>query len=325
MGKNNKKKNTEDFKKEILILMNNEYDVQSEYINSKTKVKMLHKTCGQIYDVKPNVFLNGRRCPVCYNNDRKIKKERLETLLGDDYIVLEDEFKANEKSRFYHKICKNEYLQLPGDILYHNSKCPICNSVNKKDNNYFDQRLKESLGPDYIRLGEYINNRTKVEVQHSCGYSFKTLPRNIYSGSGCPVCASSKNEQIINDILIKNNIFFEKQKSFEFNNRLKFDFYIENKILLEYDGEFHFLSRSMKDDSELKKQKLRDKEKNKYCKKNNIPLLRIPFWEQNRIDEIISFTLDFLKKPFSYTSFEKFKRTLKIQSFQKYKEQNKKQ
>lgn len=275
--RNNKKKTTAEFKDEVNHITNGEYEVIGEYINNMAKIEILHKKCGEIYEVKPNVFLNGRRCPICYKNERKITKSRLEKKLGKEYIVIDSDFMANKKAEFYHKKCKSRYTQLPGDILYHDAKCPICNSTKKGDNDYFDRRLMESLGDSYIRIGNYKNNRTKVTIKHSCGNIFKTLPRNIYSGSGCPVCASSKNEQKIHDILLKYDIPFVRQKKFDFNKRLKFDFFIDNKVLLEYDGEFHFLSRSMKNDSELKKQKKRDKEKNNFCKENSIPLLRIPF------------------------------------------------
>ena len=55
---------------------------------------------------------------------------------------------------------------------------------------------------------------------------------------------SSKGEKIIRDILLKNNIDFEEQKTFEtcrfLNTKAKarFDFYLPNdNLLIEYDGE----------------------------------------------------------------------------------------
>jgi hypothetical protein len=47
---------------------------------------------------------------------------------------------------------------------------------------------------------------------------------------------------IIEKILTDNNISFEKEKKFDTclspkGNHMKFDFYIDNKYLIEYDGE----------------------------------------------------------------------------------------
>ena len=54
-------------------------------------------------------------------------------------------------------------------------------------------------------------------------------------------------------------------------------------ILIEYDGEQHF--HTTKNDrfkyEELKK---RDEFKNEWCKKNNIPLIRIPYTDYNKIN-----------------------------------------
>ena len=71
---------------------------------------------------------------------------------------------------------------------------------------------------------------------------------------------------------------------------LRFDFAIfdNDKIshLIEYDGEFHF--RKLYESHDFERQKLHDKLKNEYCVKNNIPLIRIPYWEKDNISEILT-------------------------------------
>ena len=58
-------------------------------------------------------------------------------------------------------------------------------------------------------------------------------------------CLTSKGEYIINVLLQTNNIQYEYQKTFDncryLNNYLvRFDFYIDNKYLLEFDGRQHY-------------------------------------------------------------------------------------
>jgi hypothetical protein len=59
-------------------------------------------------------------------------------------------------------------------------------------------------------------------------------------------CIASKGEEKISTWLKEHNIIFERQKTFstcrdnESNYPLKFDFFINNKFLLEYDGITHF-------------------------------------------------------------------------------------
>ena len=64
---------------------------------------------------------------------------------------------------------------------------------------------------------------------------------------------------------------------------MKFDFYVENKYLIEYDGEQHFIPTSFySTDQDIKKERFKkqqeyDQIKTNYCLKNNIPLIRIPY------------------------------------------------
>lgn len=114
-------------------------------------------------------------------------------------------------------------------------------------------------------------------------------------GSGCPICNESKGEKRIRKFLKSNNIKFKSQ--YEFNDLkgiggglLRFDFAIFDdknnlKMLIEYDGIFHF-KKVYKDDSHEMLVE-HDKRKNEYCKRNNIPLLRIPYTKYDKIEEIL--------------------------------------
>lgn len=104
-------------------------------------------------------------------------------------------------------------------------------------------------------------------------------------------CIHSKGERKIVDILSKNNISFTQQKTFDScvsdltNTKLRFDFYIDNKYLIEYDGEqhFHIVSENSKwnNKESLLQVQHRDNIKNQWCKDNNIPLIRIPYTHYN--------------------------------------------
>lgn len=59
------KKSNEDFKKGVYDLVGNDYTFLDPYVNSGTKIKVKHNKCGNIYEVTPNNFLQGYRCPYC--------------------------------------------------------------------------------------------------------------------------------------------------------------------------------------------------------------------------------------------------------------------
>ncbi len=100
-------------------------------------------------------------------------------------------------------------------------------------------------------------------------------------------CIVSKGEEKIAKILNNNNIKFNKQ--YTYNDLLspkgyplKYDFLVDNRFLLEFDGIQHYeeWSRSA---TTLKERQLYDKIKNEYAKSHNIPLKRIPYWDFDKI------------------------------------------
>ena len=91
---------------------------------------------------------------------------------------------------------------------------------------------------------------------------------------------------------------------------LKCDFYLKDfTLLIDYDGEYHY--KPVRGSTPEQKQKnleicqRRDKIKNDWAKVNNIPLLRIPYWDYDRIEELIeAFILQHTKKEIVQLSLE---------------------
>ena len=106
----------------------------------------------------------------------------------------------------------------------------------------------------------------------------------------------SKGEKKIEQLLIDMNIPFEKEKRFhdlKHKGYLRFDFFITNaerKIVIEYDGIQHFRPVDFfGGEQSLQLIKLRDNIKDKYCKDNNIEIIRIKYdTKLENIKKIIS-------------------------------------
>lgn len=179
-------------------------------------------------------------------------------------------------------------------------------------------KIKDLTGQTIGRLfvigldSEAMKKRTHGETraiwkcQCYCGKIVSISAANLINGytfsCGC-IKARSSGEDIIYDILLKNNFNFLFD-SYYFkdlilnNNNLKrktlgrYDFIIFNKEekpirIIEYDGELHFIQTGIKGHS-LEQRKKYDQIKNDYAKQHNIPLVRIPYWEKKNI------TLDML-------------------------------
>lgn len=282
-----KRKTHKDFIKEVYEKVKCDYSVLSLYKNNKEKVLIKHNQCGNIYEVSPNKFLHlGRRCPKCnggvsYNN--KVFLEKV-SKLTNDYIFLE-EYKNNDT----HLKCKHEKCGHVWEITPHHFlagvRCPKCANNIKKTQNEFVKEVHLKRGNSYKVIGTYKNNMTPIEILHEeCGNSWNVIPVKFLAGRSCPYCVdrnNSKNVIIIKDWLNKNSIDFEVEKSFDdckYKDLLFFDFYIPSlKLLLEYDGEFHFKPYSNHQKS-LEDTKKRDSIKNDYVKnKEGYTLYRITY------------------------------------------------
>ena len=93
--------------------------------------------------------------------------------------------------------------------------------------------------------------------------------------------ANSKKVKFIESIINEMNFNYIKEYKFNDlyykNNKylLKFDFYLNENFIIEFDGSQHFKQKYY--DNDFKETKERDNLKNMYCIKNNISFLRIPY------------------------------------------------
>ena len=96
--------------------------------------------------------------------------------------------------------------------------------------------------------------------------------------------------------LEKINTDYEMQYRFKdckFKYTLPFDFYLpQYNCCIEFDGKQHYqIVKHFGGLDEFIDTKIRDTIKNIYCQQNNIKLIRIPYWEFDRIEEILEFEI----------------------------------
>ena len=121
-----------------------------------------------------------------------------------------------------------------------------------------------------------------------CGNYKQVLSSYLLNGNvkSCG-CLNSAGEYQIREILKQHDILFESQKTYEdcrfpdTNFLARFDFYIDNTFLLEFDGEQHYsrIKTNWNTEEKFLKTLEHDDFKNNYCKEHNIPLKRIPYWK----------------------------------------------
>lgn len=152
-----------------------------------------------------------------------------------------------------------------------------------------------------IKIDHFDNhNRPYYQCLCDCGKITIVSGRNLFS-NGTNSCGckrfQSKGEKRIEQLLLNNNIPFQKEKSFsscvfeDTKALARFDFYVNNSYLIEFDGQQHFIYSNQGWNTQEKfiKTKQHDDYKTEWCKKNQIPLIRIPYWKIDSltIDDLI--------------------------------------
>jgi len=289
--KNNTQRLTNDiFIERSNIIHNDKFDYSLVvYINNKTKIKIICKKCNNILEQIPYDHLRGFGCSICSGN----KKSTTENFINKSIIIHNNKFDyslveykgTHKKVKILCKKCNNVFEQSPRAHIQQKQGCSFCSGTKKLTTLSFIDKSLKTHGDKYdYSLVNYINNKTKVKIICPVHNEFLQRPNDHLSGRGCPMCKESTGELKIRKILEKNNINFIYQKRFKKcinKSSLSFDFYLPKyNICIEFDGKQHYESINFFGGKDgLKNSIKRDKIKNKYCKNNNIILIRIKYNE----------------------------------------------
>ena len=269
----------------------NKYDYNLvEYIDSKTKVKIICSTHG-IFLQKPSNHLQRQGCPKCagiQKLDNYSFIERAKFIHGGKYDYSLIDYKNTETKIKIICSIHGEFLQKPSNHLT-GQGCPSCTKNKKLTTEEFIARSKKIHNNKYdYSLVEYKNNHTLVKIICLTHGVFEQQPQAHFIGSGCPVCNNSRGESVIFNYLTENNISFETEKKFQLLGQKRFDFYIEElNMIIEYDGIQHFKPVKFFGKESFRQTQINDKIKNEFCKEQGINLLRIPYTEFNSIEKTL--------------------------------------
>lgn len=228
------------------------------------------------------------------NKEKLIKK--FQSIHGDLYDYSSVNY-INYKTpiKITCKTCGNIFNQTPSNHGL-GSGCPKCakkyNENKKLDTPTFIKMAKEVHGELYSYSNtSYVNAKTKVSIKcKKCKTTFMQLPRgHVYVRSGCPHCKRSHGETRISQILKILQIDYNPQHRFEGcrgkAKPLPFDFYIPSlKTCIEFDGKQHYDKTSKFYSEEIIKN---DKTKTKFCKDNDIRLIRLRNSDFDSIEKIL--------------------------------------
>jgi len=309
-----------DFK---LIDFTKEWFLKNFKTRSKTKITLqCNKHPDYITKTTINNFLNDSGffgCKICSSEKMQDKYKMNIDKIKENLNKLPAHFKypnnywfknnyKNSKTKFSVYCTKHFYLNKNiniNRIFNNNNPCPFCSGhlINYEDfiirskKIHFDQY--KYLISKYEWYNTYTNYKDfKIKIYcKTCKSFFDQKIINHLDGYGCPFCSASKGERKIQYYLENNNIDFEYQKIIKKDKKINFifDFFIPKyNLAIEYDGEQHFKSINFYGGEKgFQKRQDKDKDKDQYCKDNNINLLRIPYYKYDNIENILEKNLDF--------------------------------
>lgn len=276
------------FEDRVRLVWGDKVKIVTPYIKSSEKVLVHYNECGH-EDLKiPHKLLNGQGCSQCRfkhlsESKTKTTEQYIQNLADKKRnVILLSEYKGvKEQVTIKNLDCGHIYNACANNILQ-GSGCPICHGM--KDTNKFTEQLNELYPGEYIVLGNYVNNRTRILIRHKCGYEWYVIPKDILRKFRCPECNRSYGEKLVGEILNQLQIPFKKECSFpnlSDKKKLRFDFvcsYNNQTYAIEVDGEQHYKEKNhLNDRKGFHYLHNHDLMKNDYCKNNSIKLLRIPY------------------------------------------------
>lgn len=295
----NKKRKTHKQYCEDLLKLNPNIIPLEEYKIGKVPIKHLCKIHNIEFECSPNYVLKGTGCPKCTKENRHKSKsmghEKYLSFLKENnprIIPLEEYYDINTPIMHLCSIHNEKWKTSPICVI-NGGGCPLCHKerIAKSNTKTHQQYLNKLIekGIDVEVLETYKG--AKINIAHLCkihNVIWYPMPCNVLSGKslGCYKCNNSVGETLITKWLDNHNISYIAQYRFndcKDKNTLPFDFYlIDLNKCIEYDGIQHYESRDFfGGDESFKILQLHDKIKTEYCEQNNIPLLRIPYYEKD--------------------------------------------
>lgn len=270
---------------------NDKYDYSKTIYNGiKSKVKIICPEHG-VFEQTPHHHVTRKQgCPKCrYVNISKktrgcVKKfiSKAKLVHGNKYDYLLVEY-INRKTKVKiicpeHGIFEQlSYAHLIGQ------GCPKCVGLNKTTEEFINDAEKiHGKKYNYSNVN-YKSSKQKIKIICHKHGEFKQTPNMHLRGNGCPICKESKGEKKIREFLIKNNITYIQEHTFlncKNKQLLPFDFYLPDlNICIEYDGIQHFKPiKAFGGQNGFNSTKQNDSIKNNFCSKENINLIRIPYF-----------------------------------------------
>ncbi|MFT6905952.1 MAG: Zn finger protein HypA/HybF involved in hydrogenase expression [Oleiphilaceae bacterium] len=181
---------------------------------------------GHSFNMSPSKFKQGRRCPACGKEKRKIRKSKeLSDIATLETYQVEGPYINNSTKMEF--ICdKKHSFDMTANDFKKGVRCPVCarNRVNAAATIQATQsKINAEIifanlvaSKDHIALSPYNGAHKAVLFQCDNWHLFNATPSNFKHGNGCPKCNNEtrriKNKKVLdlactNKNIVTNSVF----------------------------------------------------------------------------------------------------------------------
>lgn len=275
--------------------------LSEKYVNSQAKLSYVC-SCGETNEIAFSKFKMGQRCFEC--GVRKTADARRRSI-GEIRSIFEElgcallstEYKGTDSPLRFTCGCGEMGHKRISDFM----KSPQCikcgNSERVEISRYKLDEVVEMFAERGCKFSDesYTNSKTLLNYICSCGNPSRITLEALIMGRKCSNCRESKGEMAIREFLQKFGLKFYREHKFSDcrnTHPLPFDFLIQMNsslpLIVEYDGIQHFQEiEFFGGEVGYKNTMKNDNIKSNYCINNDIPLIRIPYWELDNIEYIL--------------------------------------
>lgn len=282
-----------------LTVLGRDWDyVKENNLKSKISYWKCKCSCGNITTIRKDRLISKENNIISCLNCRKKKKNLINNLVGQKFshlTVLELTEKRIRGYAVYKCLCDcgNITEAVSHDLINEHKKSCGCSKGESFRSDLTNQRFGKLIALEIVKRPEEAKRKQCYwRCKCDCGnYKIVGAHNLINGGTQSCGCLYSKGEEKISKILKDNNISFQQQKTFDncryidTNKLARFDFYINDTFILEFDGKQHYSyeKEGWNTKESYEKTKEHDNFKNNWCKENNIILKRIPYWILNNL------------------------------------------
>lgn len=230
------------FKQLMRDKFEDDFILESDYINAKEKVKIKHTICGSVFDIKASNILSVKTKPICPHCSKLLTRAERMRHWRVVQALNRFKFSVNVKEKFifkkyqdelidvYHEKCKRSYKTTIRNFYKINTgslnylikyvdnvldlNCPHC--MQEAKNKYFGEVVKKKTNGKFELAGNYQVANSKVLVRHTiCNKEMEVWASNVISSKKPFKCAHCV-KILKNSERIKQNKFIKAKECFVF-------------------------------------------------------------------------------------------------------------